>query len=156
MAYLIEVDDEVFELEGTDLIDAVQLDTANFHVLDGSQSYKLEIVSADFNSKSFILKVNGNQYTVTIKDSYDQLVQKMGLSTVSTQKLKNIKAPMPGLIIDILVKPGQAIEKGDQILILEAMKMENVLKAEGEGIVKSILMTKGQAVDKGQVIIEME
>ena len=63
---------------------------------------------------------------------------------------------MPGLIIDILVKEGQAIQKGDQLLILEAMKMENVIKAEGEGIVKSILTEKSKAVDKGQVIIEME
>lgn len=80
----------------------------------------------------------------------------MGLSVVASTKLDNIKAPMPGLIIDIMVKEGQSIEKGTPLLILEAMKMENVLKADGEGIVKSIEIIKGQAVDKGQILIEME
>ena len=69
--------------------------------------------------------------------------------------MSNVKAPMPGLVLDILVETEQAVSKGDALLILEAMKMENVLKAEGDGVVKSIEVTKGTAVDKGQIIIEM-
>jgi biotin carboxyl carrier protein len=63
---------------------------------------------------------------------------------------------MPGLVLDIMIKPGQTIEKGTPLLILEAMKMENVLKSEGDGVVKSIEVIKTQAVDKGQILIEME
>jgi len=70
--------------------------------------------------------------------------------------LKNIKAPMPGLVLDVLVESGQTITKGDQLLILEAMKMENVLKAAGDGVVKSIEIKKGNTVEKGQILVEME
>ena len=80
----------------------------------------------------------------------------MGLSVGNSQKIKEVKAPMPGLVLDILVETNQTISKGDALLILEAMKMENVLKAEGDGIIKSIEVSKGAAVDKGQVIIEMQ
>jgi len=156
MAYIIEIEDDIFELENANQIDAVPVNETVFHVLDGSQSHHVEIINTDFVSKTMTLEVNGNKYDIEIKDAYDQLVKKMGLSISNTQKLKNIKAPMPGLIIDILVEPGQSIEKGDAILILEAMKMENVLKADGEGVVKSIELGKGTAVDKGQIIIEME
>ena len=63
---------------------------------------------------------------------------------------------MPGLVLSILVEPGQAVQKGDVLLILEAMKMENVLKAAGDGTVKNIAVAKGAAVDKGQLLLEME
>jgi biotin carboxyl carrier protein len=80
----------------------------------------------------------------------------MGLSIASNQAADDVKAPMPGLVLDILVEAGQTIQKGDSLLILEAMKMENVLKATGDGTVKSVIVEKGNAVDKNQVLIELE
>jgi biotin carboxyl carrier protein len=70
--------------------------------------------------------------------------------------MNNVKAPMPGLVVNILVEIGQEIKKGDSLVILEAMKMENVLKATGDAKVKSILISKGGAVTKGQIMIEFE
>ncbi|MCL4145650.1 UNVERIFIED_CONTAM: hypothetical protein GTU68_019273 [Idotea baltica] len=61
---------------------------------------------------------------------------------------------MPGLILDILVEVGQTIQKGDQLMILEAMKMENVLKAPGEGSISSIEVSQGDSVEKNQVLIK--
>jgi len=158
MNYKIHVDGEVFDLEEKNIADfnSIETDARQFHILHDHQSYKVNPIHIDFNAKTMTLEVNGNKYSIKIEDEYDQLVKKMGLSAGGAQKLKNIKAPMPGLILDVLVEPGQSIAKGDQLLILEAMKMENVLKSEGEGIVKSIEVGKGTAVDKGQVIIEME
>jgi len=156
MSYIIEIGGEEFELVDANDIDAVRINDSKFHVLQDNQKYEIDLIEADFPSKKILLEVNGNKYEVNIKDEYDQLVDKLGFAAANSQKLKNIKAPMPGLIIDIVVEPGQSIEKGDQLLILEAMKMENVLKSEGEGIVKEILFEKGSSVDKGQVIIEME
>ncbi len=156
MSYIAKVENETFELDETSLVDAIQISDSKFHALENNRKYEVEIIESDFALKRFLLEVNGNRYEVKLKDKYDQLVEKMGFSAVNNQKLKNIKAPMPGLIIDILVEAGQSIEKGDQLLILEAMKMENVLKAEGEGIVKEVLFEKGASVDKGQIIIDME
>ena len=78
------------------------------------------------------------------------------MSNVNSAKVNDLKAPMPGLIVDIKVKVGDTVKKGDIILILEAMKMENVLKATGEGIIKAIKIAPKQNVEKNQVMIEFE
>ena len=70
--------------------------------------------------------------------------------------MDNVKAPMPGLVLDILVEAGQSVNKGDNLLILEAMKMENIIKASGNGVVKNININKKDAVEKNQLLIEME
>ena len=157
MNYQVNVGDTAFQLN-TNQVNSLDIvkNGSKFHVLQNNQAYEVKVIATDFNTKTLTLEVNGNKYDLNIEDPYDLLVKEMGLSANVAQKMSNVKAPMPGLIVDILVEPGQAIEKGSQILILEAMKMENVLKAEGEGIIKSIEITKGDAVDKGQILIEME
>ena len=158
MKYNIIVDEQEFGLSKTDAanLNAIELSNGELHVLKDNQAYNCQLLDADYNNSTITILVNGTKYNLKIEDEYDLLVKKMGLSIAASSKLDNIKAPMPGLIIDILVEPGQTIEKGTPLLILEAMKMENVLKADGEGVVKSIEITKSQAVDKGQVLIEME
>jgi biotin carboxyl carrier protein len=61
---------------------------------------------------------------------------------------------MPGLIIDLKIKTGDIVKPGDPLLILEAMKMENILKSPGEGTIKNVKVKKGDNVEKGQVLIE--
>jgi biotin carboxyl carrier protein len=63
---------------------------------------------------------------------------------------------IPGTVLDILVKPGQAVRKGDDLMILDAMKMQNHLKCKVDGKVKKILVSKGDKVSKGMVLLEME
>jgi len=77
------------------------------------------------------------------------------MSATSDEKMDHVKAPMPGLVLDILVEVGQTINKGDNLLVLEAMKMENIIKASGTGIVKNIKVNKKDAVEKNQLLIEM-
>lgn len=154
----IYIDGEEVSLtqEAVDQLNIVQTADNQFHVLKAEKAFKVKLLELDANKRKVLLEVNGNKYEVKVDDEYDQLVKKMGLSTGGKQKLKNIKAPMPGLILDILIEAGQEVAKGDQLLVLEAMKMENVLKADGEGVIKSIEVDKGAAVEKGQIIIEME
>jgi biotin carboxyl carrier protein len=80
----------------------------------------------------------------------------MGLDIKLNQKAESVKAPMPGMILKILVTPGQQINKGDGLVILEAMKMENILKATGPATVKAIKVNERSAVEKGAVLIELE
>ena len=157
MTYNINIGEQTFPLKASDLsaLDMIQTTEGDFHILQDGQAYRAELEAANYNEKTMTIRVNGNKYEISIEDGYDQLVKQMGLSTANAQKMSNVKAPMPGLVLDILVETDQAVSKGDALLILEAMKMENVLKAEGDGVVKSIEVTKGTAVDKGQIIIEM-
>lgn len=134
--------------------DLVQIDDGYFHIIHNYQSYKAEVVSAEPSSKMFVLKINGRTYPVEVKDKFDLLLEKMGMKTQSSGKLNTIKAPMPGLIIDLKVKDGDTVQAGDPLLILEAMKMENIIKSPGEGVVKSVKVKKGNSVEKNQVLIE--
>ncbi|MCR9287103.1 acetyl-CoA carboxylase biotin carboxyl carrier protein subunit [bacterium] len=157
-SFLVDVNEEKFEFKLDELLDFdfIELKDAQFHILDNNQAFLGSIESYDPTSKSMIVLLNGNKYPIQIKDHFDQLVEKMGLSTNITFQIKEIKAPMPGLVLDLEVEPGQTVSQGDVLLILEAMKMENVLKSPGDGIVKSIAVKKGDAVEKGQILIEME
>jgi biotin carboxyl carrier protein len=80
----------------------------------------------------------------------------MGLSATANNVMKELKAPMPGLIYELKVKAGDSVEKGDVLLILVAMKMENAIKAVGEGVVKQINVNLNDSVEKGQVLITFE
>jgi len=127
-----------------------------FHILLYQKGYKAKVIQSNFENKTIKLSINGKVYKVSIADQFDQLVERMGLSTYAVQRMKDVKAPMPGLVLDIAVSIGQEVNRGDKLLILEAMKMENVIKSEGEGTVKRVHVEKGAAVDKGQLMIEME
>ncbi len=128
----------------------------HFHIIKDNQSYNAELVEANYAEKIFKLKINGTIHTVNLKNRTDLLLEKMGMSSAASAKLNNLKAPMPGLIYEMKVKVGDEIKKGDVLLILVAMKMENAIKAAGDGIVKSIKTNTGDSVEKGQLIMEFE
>ena len=156
--YLITVNEEElkFKTSDADSLDSISVSTQKLHVLDDNTAFEVEILDTDFLNKTMSLSVNGNRYDVKIEDEYDQQVKKMGLLAVTTQKLNEVKAPMPGLIVDVMVEVGQEIVEGTPLLVLSAMKMENIILAQGEGIIKSIEIKKDDTVEKGQLIIEME
>ncbi|HNM27886.1 MAG TPA: acetyl-CoA carboxylase biotin carboxyl carrier protein subunit, partial [Saprospiraceae bacterium] len=118
--------------------------------------YTVEVLEEDYANRRYTLLVDGVRYTVDIADYYERLVEQLGLSVGSSHKINSVKAPMPGLVLSVLAEPGQAVQKGDALLILEAMKMENVIKAAGDGVVKAVHVQKGQPVDKGLVLLEFE
>ena len=124
-----------------------------YHILYHNQSYNVEVIKADYAEKSFTLKINQTIYQLSAQDRFDLLLEKMGMGKAAGSKLNDLKAPMPGLILDILVKEGDTVKKGDNLLILEAMKMENVIKSAGEGTIKTIKIGKGDRVEKNHVLI---
>ena len=100
--------------------------------------------------------MQGDIFNLEIKDPLDQMLDKMGFGVNAEKQIKEIKAPMPGLVLEISVTNGQEVAAGDKMLILEAMKMENSINIPSNATIKKILVKKGQAVDKGQVLIELE
>lgn len=156
--YLSKVNEFEFELDvnSVQALDLINESETSLHLLQNNRSYDIQINEINNDNKTVELSVNGTKYVVQLSDSYDQLVEQMGLTVVTAQKVQIIKAPMPGLVLDIQIEVGKSVEKGETLLILEAMKMENALQAPGEGIVKTIEVKKGQAVEKGQVLIEFE
>ena len=134
--------------------DLSRLSGSSFHVLLNNKSYNAEVVKVDSVAKSFVFKINGNLYEVRLKDRFDLLLETMGLNNNSAGKVNKVKAPMPGLIIDLRVSDGDEVKRGDPLIILEAMKMENIIKAVSDATVKSVHVKKGDSVEKNQVLIE--
>ena len=149
-------DDFQFDELSTTGLDVISIDEKHFHLIKDGKSYQAELMQLDPLKKEVTLKINGSAYQVKLQDKYDRLIQKMGLQVKAGLQLKDIKAPMPGLVLDILVESGQTVSAGDPLLILEAMKMENVIKAPGDGVIKDVPVQKGAAVEKGQLLVGLE
>ncbi|UYZ58879.1 biotin/lipoyl-containing protein [Hymenobacter latericus] len=143
----ISVDGEPF---GWDL---VSLGAGRYHLLWEGRSYSAELLEMDAASKQVSLKLNGQRFDLQVKDRFDLLLEKLGMSEAASNKINEVKAPMPGLIVDIRVTPGQAVQKGDALLVLEAMKMENILKSPGDGVVSAVKVSLRDNVTKGQVLV---
>lgn len=151
----IDIDGSNVSVNGeTRLLDILPIrDGKYFHLQYRDHSYFFEILSFDKDAKTYRIGFNGLSYEVGIRDRFDQLLHSMGLDKVSKPKVNDVKAPMPGLVLTIKVNEGQEIKKGEPILILEAMKMENIIKSPVDGVVKQVLVSDRQAVDKNQTLI---
>lgn len=147
-----------FDLSETDLnqLDAVQQDDGSFHFLKNNKTGKASIVSGDFNTRKYTVRVNNNTYEVSIANELDNLISSMGIERGRHKVVNAIKAPMPGLILEISVEVGQEVKENDPLIILEAMKMENSFVSPRDGKIKAIAVQKGMAVDKGQLLVEFE
>lgn len=153
--FSIESVEEHLVINGSPLNwDFVKIKENHYHILYQNKSYKAEVVKIDLSTKTINLTINNNRYAVDLKDKFDLLLEKMGISAANSGKVNNIKAPMPGLIISLKVAEGDTVKTGDQLLILEAMKMENILKSPGDGVIKKIKIKKGDSVEKNQILIE--
>jgi biotin carboxyl carrier protein len=137
-------------------LDMIEAGTNRFHIIRDNQSYNAEIVNFDEVEKTYNIKVNGNIYSVALKDKFDLLLQSMGMDALASKKVNDLKAPMPGLVLDIRVKVGDAVKKGEPLIVLEAMKMENILKASADVVIKKIAVEKGNAVEKNQLLLLFE
>ena len=136
--------------------DIIKVKKNTYHIIKENKSYNLEVLIINPEEKSFFIKVNGIKYKFNAKDKYDELLHSLGMDNSGSIKVADLKAPMPGLVLEVSVEGGQQVNKGDTLLILEAMKMENVIKSPTDGVIKSISVKKGETVDKNQLILNFE
>ena len=135
--------------------DIQPLPNKSFSIIANNKSYVAFLERVDRVRKTMDLRIENSIYSIKIQEPIDLLLEKMGLDISKTQKVEPVKAPMPGLVLKVMVTEGQSIKKGDPVLILEAMKMENVFKAASDATVKAIKIAEGQAVEKGEILIEL-
>lgn len=152
----VEVIGEKITVNGKEIaIDRRELSKDHSHIIFNHRSYTIAIVAADKTQKTCQIKVNGNLYDLKIEDRYDVLLKQLGMDTGSNNIIKEVKAPMPGLVLSIIAEEGAEIDKGDSLLVLEAMKMENIIKSPSKGTVRKITVHQGDKVEKNQILIEL-
>lgn len=120
----------------------------------GTKLHKIDNVTMEGSNITF--SIDGSWHTVLIKDEQELLLDRLGFKTGVEISEGSIKAPMPGKILDIMVAIGDTVTKGQPVVILEAMKMENELKSPIDGNVISISVETGQSLEKNTPILEIE
>lgn len=142
------------QVNGKDFsLDSFSQKEGRFHILREARSYTAEILKYNPEEKTIELLVNGNKYRAQISDQYDALLKSLGIEGSGKSKINNLKAPMPGMVLNVMVNEGSVVKKGDAVLVLEAMKMENILKSPSDGTIKKVNVKKGTAVEKNQVLL---
>ncbi|WP_456375933.1 acetyl-CoA carboxylase biotin carboxyl carrier protein subunit [Lutibacter sp.] len=157
--FKVKVNDSFeYNFKSSDLnkLDLLKLSKSKFHVINNNKPFFINLKKNHFFNKEYLITINDNEYSVKISNPLDVLIKEMGFSIGSSKKSNEIKAPMPGLILDINVKEGQEVKEGDALLILEAMKMENSIGSPRDGIIKSIHAKSGETTEKGEILIELE
>ena len=134
----------------------VEVKNGQFHILFKGRSLVADVIEANTVEKTFVIRINNNNYSVRLKDQYDELLYSLGMDNINSQKELDIKAPMPGRVLNIMLSAGDLVVKGDGVLVLEAMKMENVIRSQTDGVVKRVAVEKDQTVEKVEVFIEFE
>ena len=157
MAREIQWDDVRVEREGKalDAADAqwTALGPRTWSVLRQGKRYQVECVATPNADGVMVLRINGVRRQVKVLDERAKLLEKMGMSMGEAAGNADVKAPMPGKVLQVLVKPGDDVEEGRPLLVLEAMKMENMIKATAEGTVSEVPVGEGQAVEKGALLV---
>ena len=120
----------------------------------GTKIYKCDNIVITDDNLSF--SINGETIAIRIKDEEQLLLERLGFTTSKSDLQGVVMAPMPGKILDIPLAEGDDVEKGQAILILEAMKMENELKASMSGVIHSIQVKTGESVEKNQILLEIK
>lgn len=142
------IDEQLFDW------DIVQISENRYHAIYQNRTYWLELVETE--GQVHTVKVNGKLVALEVKTRLSQLCEKLGISSAQSQRTDVLKAPMPGLVLKVLVNEGQEVQKGDALIVLEAMKMENVLKSPVGGKVAEIKVKEGENVEKNAALLRFE
>jgi len=141
-------------LDGQELlVDLLRVDSSLYSLLIGGRSYEVDLLEVE---DAFMVLVDGQPFLVEIQDEQERRLRAaVGKEMVRAAK-RTVAAPMPGKVVKLLVKPGDAVKAGDGVIVVEAMKMENELKAPAPGTIKEIRVAEGKTVSPGEVLVVIE
>ena len=129
----------------------------NVYKVHSKDSYEIiEVIEYNLALKELTIRHNHSVHQIAVQRPVDLMLAQLGIKAATANLNKDIKAPMPGKVLEVMVKEGDSVEKGTPILILEAMKMENVLKAEVDGVVKKVMAVKDNNVEKNEILVELD
>jgi len=155
LPFLLDVNDSqyTFQLIDADNITINDSEVNNQIILDNNKSKLVSVKGVDHELKRYQIQIDGRIYQVQISDEVDQQILTMNLKSKKSNQLKELRAPMPGLVRQVNVQVGDQVDAGDSLFILEAMKMENLLKSPVNGKVSDVFVKPGESVEKNQILL---
>jgi len=123
------------------------------HLRLGDRGYPM---SAARTGEGWVFRVAGRKVRVTVEDERTRAIRELAGREDAAEGARELRAPMPGRIVRVLAEPGQGVEAGDGLVVMEAMKMENELSARRSGTVEAIRVEEGQTVNQGDVLVVLE
>lgn len=163
MKYVTTIDDHEFEIEVVDErhirigervleVDFVSVSGQPVFslILDG-ESHEAFVYQGD---EDWEVLIRGRQYQVKVEDEREKRLKSAGEGNVSGGEF-HLKAPMPGLVVAVLIEEGQEVKKGQVMLILESMKMQNELKAPRDGVMGRVRVKAGESVEQKQTLLSL-
>ena len=136
--------------------ESLNIDEKSVSLRVNGNKYHCRILKKYPKDNTYFIKVNGKLIALEKKYHYDDAVSKISKYTKSDQKVNQLLSPMPGLILEIQTTVGSEVKKDEPLMILEAMKMENVLCSPVDGIIEEIVVTPKQTVEKNSVLIKFK
>lgn len=153
---LAKVEGHEFDLQKLSSLSLLEEKDSQMKVRFKNEVFEVRLINEDYQAKKFDFKINGFPIQVTLLNELEQTIEELGLNKRKQVIVNHIVAPMPGLVLDIQVNVGQTIGQGEKLLILEAMKMENVIQSSSGGVIKTISVKPGDKVEKGQILVELD
>ena len=154
----LNIEKNVFEGTLNDLFvkgDFIKINNYQYHFIFQEKSYTVDIIKLNIEEKKLMLKINSIKFDIELKDKYDELLHNLGLDDLAVKKINEIKAPMPGMVLSILINEGDVVKKGDSLLVLEAMKMEQPLKAHKSGKISNLNISVGDTLASGTLLCKI-
>ena len=133
-----------------------QLAPGVFDVRMGNRNVRIERMDGPDPKGNIAVRVNGVVQTLQVLNQQQLLLESMGMTAGAETQEKHVESPMPGKILQVMVSPGAEVGEGDSLLVLEAMKMENVIRAPRAGIIEEVQARVGVAVEKAAVLVTYE
>ena len=165
MRYFVNIEGEVLEVEvdGRHVRVNGQPVDARLLATNGSSERSLRlghashaVVAGGRRGDTRVLHVDGTRVDLEVVDERTRRIREMTGAAGGSAGPRPVKAPMPGLVVRVDVSPGEAVAAGQGVAIVEAMKMENELRAEADGVVARVLVKAGEAVEKDQIIMDFQ
>lgn len=131
----------------------IEYEYCAYNIIKDHKVHNVQVIAFDRKEKTIMLKINNKICSIQYKDHLDEMLEALGMEDSLKSGITTLKAPMPGLIKQILVEEGQHVEKGTPLMVLEAMKMENIIKASGDGAIHQIHVSEKDVVEKNKLLI---
>ncbi|MDO8754793.1 MAG: biotin/lipoyl-containing protein [Anaerolineales bacterium] len=164
MKYITTIDNKEFEIEVVDerhIRIGERLLEVDFESVSGQPVFSLILDGKSYESfvyqgeDDWEVLIRGQQYQVKIEDEREKRLKAAASAVMVEGGEFHLKAPMPGLVVAVLIKEGQEVKKGQVMLILESMKMQNELKAPRDGIMGRIRVKTGESVEQRQTLLSL-